>query len=330
MTGRRVATFIVGILISAAFLWIAARNADFVRVLGHLSEINPLAALPYVGILLLFFWARTYRWRLLLSPISSISTRSLFGPMMIGYAANFLLPFQMGEIVRTAATRNKTNLEFVTIASTIVVERVLDYLLIMTAFGIALLMHEQLPDTIRNVAVAAAFVVMGLVVLTMVLSIRSAYAEQIASRLFFWLPNRFRAMLQRQFELIARGFQSVRRPDLLFRAALWTVLQWMLLAFCIWIALTSVGLVSSLSTVMLIMVLLVLAISVPNAPAYLGSVQAAYVISVEAAGGDPAQALSASIFHHVLFGTLSLLAGMIALSRSRLSVNSLRRTDQSN
>jgi uncharacterized membrane protein YbhN (UPF0104 family) len=76
---------------------------------------------------------------------------------------------------------------------------------------------------------------------------------------------------------------------------------------------------------LLILALVVLGSSLPTAPGYLGSFQAGYVVGLEAIGGDPVQAMSASIFYHVIYAVTALSLGLIALRRSRLDWRTVTR-----
>jgi len=327
MISRRATIFFVGISVSAFLLWFATRNTEVSTIVRHLREVHLLAAVPFVVTLLIFFWLRAYRWKLLLSPISAVGTGELFGPMMIGYGANFLLPFQLGEVARSVAAREKAKLPVMPIAFSIVVERVFDYLVIIAALALSLVMHKELPAYVTNLGVAGGIFVVMLIGLIAVFTMKTRRSLEIVKRLLTFAPGRIQEAVLRQLELGAGGLQSIRDARLLTLTAAASIAQWVLLALCIWIALSAVELQVPVQTVLLVMALMVLAISIPNAPAYIGSVQAAYVIGVEAIGGDAAQALSASIFHHVSFGTTSMILGSIALLQTRLRWRQLKSTD---
>lgn len=316
MTHRKL-TLVAGIGFSALFLWIAVRDVDVTALRLQLATLNLWAAIPYIAVLLLFFATRAHRWKLLLSPMGRFRARDLFAPLMIGYGANFLLPFQLGEVARSAAAKQETGLPFMSIAGTIVIERILDYLLIMAALSWSLVSIDRLPDFVKSIGLATGAIV-ALLVLVVVLFAKDP--ERTAERfngLAAFLPGSAREFIAGQLAAVAGGFSAIRSPAILLFSAASTIIQWVLLALCISIALNAASVEVSISTVTMVMVLLVLVISIPNAPAYIGSVQAAYVVGVEMTGGDPTSALSASLFHHLLFGITSLTLGGFYFFRFR-------------
>ena len=61
--------------------------------------IVPGLAIYFVGL-----WLRALRWKFLLMPVSNLPHGKLFPVVIIGYMANNILPFRMGEFVPVSYT----------------------------------------------------------------------------------------------------------------------------------------------------------------------------------------------------------------------------------
>lgn len=288
---------------------------------------NPAAIVPFTACLLVFYVIRTYRWKILLSPMSAVRTRELFGPVMIGYGANFILPFQLGEVARTMAAMDRTRLPFMPIAFSILVERLFDFLVILAALAISLSMHDRLPGYVTTFGLGIGAVVAAVIAAMVLFVLKTDAVLAGLERTIAFLPAKMSAAIMRQLRIGVAGLQSLRSRRVLLVAGMTSVVQWAFIALCIWVSLSAVGATVPVQTVLLILALIVLGSSIPTAPGYLGSFQAGYVVGIEAINGDPVQGMSASIFYHVIYAATAVALGMLALRHSRLTWRTLTTTD---
>lgn len=312
---------IAGVAISAGLLWLALRNIDFVELRRTMVAADYRLLLPFTAALLVFYWVRTFRWKLLLHPVANVTTRSLLGPVMIGYGANFLLPFQLGEVARSFAARARTGLPVMPIAFSIVVERMLDFTILLLALAAALLLHPQLPRYFSGAGMLAAS---GVLVLVMGAFLFSRYTEPallLMEKCLARLPARVRQVILDQLRLGASGLQAIRSPRLIGLCLLISMLQWLMLLVCIWISLVAVGVAASVPTLLLVLALVVLGGLIPNAPGYLGTIQAGYVLALEATGGNAAGGFAASLVFHVIYASTAIVFGALSLRQSHLDLH---------
>ena len=86
-----------------------------------------LAAAPvYAGAL----WLRAARWRRILWPELPLGARGTLAPMLVGYAANNVLPARAGELLRALILKRRHGTSRSAAVGTIVVERALDGLVL--------------------------------------------------------------------------------------------------------------------------------------------------------------------------------------------------------
>src|SRR4051812_32903152 len=91
---------LASLLISAAFIWYAARGVDFVRVGEILRQANYLWVLPTVLAYIASQYVRVWRFRYLAAPIVEMRMKDLFRIGNIGNMAIMILPVRLGEFVR--------------------------------------------------------------------------------------------------------------------------------------------------------------------------------------------------------------------------------------
>ncbi len=81
---------------------------------------------------------RAWRWQALLQPIGHARFRTAFRTTVIGFAATFLLPARVGEVLRPYLLARTEGLTFTATFATIIIERLLDVATVVFLFALAL------------------------------------------------------------------------------------------------------------------------------------------------------------------------------------------------
>src|SRR4030042_6092987 len=90
----------LGLLISALFVSLALRQVDPARMWLVIRAADP-ALFALVILLNLFQYViRAWRWGILIDPIKKTAFASRLYALLIGFAANCILPARLGEILR--------------------------------------------------------------------------------------------------------------------------------------------------------------------------------------------------------------------------------------
>lgn len=115
-----------GALIGALALGWVLWRVEYDRLQDILIQAN-------VGFLLLVpltiaieQWVRAWKWRQLLHGIQPIGTLRLFGAIMAGYFANFLIPLGVSPIVRSWLVARLEDLRMGTVLATAAIDRLVD------------------------------------------------------------------------------------------------------------------------------------------------------------------------------------------------------------
>ena len=89
---------LIGVVLTAFFLWLALRNVDLRAVREALRSPSYIYLIPAALSSLLGYCVRTARWGRILAPIKKAPFGRLFPVLMAGFAANNLLPARIEEL----------------------------------------------------------------------------------------------------------------------------------------------------------------------------------------------------------------------------------------
>jgi uncharacterized protein (TIRG00374 family) len=154
---------ILGIVVSVGcFAW-SLKDTDADQLQAGFSDANYFTLPSMLGLLFAFYWLKTMRWQWLLAPAAPLTVKQLFPPMLIGFAANNLLPAHLGEFVRVFVVRKKYGVPASTVLSTVVLERIFDVLAILALFGVGLIYSNDLPEDYRTAAILLGTLAGGVV-----------------------------------------------------------------------------------------------------------------------------------------------------------------------
>lgn len=254
----------LGWLISLVFLYFVLRDLNWSSVLVAFAKVSPLAAIAMIGAYCLGFVLRSWRWRLLLP--RGIGMRDSLAAVVLGYAANNILPARLGEIVRAQAIGQKAKISRSLALASIFVERVFDGL-VLTGLLYLGIRGSEIPTWASSIGVLGLSLFGGALTFVLLLALtRSLWSNKIEL-----LPSlKLRQILQ-QF---ARGLTLVGRdrflPITIFGLSL-TV--WLVEGIMFYIAIKAFALDVPPTAALFVMGVINLGILVPSAPGYLGAFQ---------------------------------------------------------
>lgn len=145
---------------SAALLYLFFRSVDGSAIVAALTDVSVLPLLPAMAIYLVGVWLRAMRWKRLMAPFAEVPTSRLFRVIVIGFAVNNLLPFRLGEVVRTFLLRHSNGVPVAATVASILLERVLD---VVVLCGLLTLVATLVPldGWLAALAGLAAVVLLG-------------------------------------------------------------------------------------------------------------------------------------------------------------------------
>jgi uncharacterized protein (TIRG00374 family) len=294
----------LGVPISLVFLYLAFRGQHPDEIREALSRVDwrllPLALiLLYTGIVI-----RAYRWHVLLRPVCNIPTREVFPVMIVGYAANNVLPLRAGELVRAWVLGQRYGVRKTTALATIAVERLFDGVTMLLFVGGAATVIG-LNAELQHVALVAAAVFAAAIAGLVILLVGGRLRDRLLRLVLGPLPERLAARVERMAESFLAGLGVLsRRRDLALVAAT-SVVAWGFEVSMYWTVAQAFGdpLAAAVTPVAALLVTAIanLATLVPSGPGYVGTFEAGVLLAVNGALGiGRGLALSYAVLLHVL------------------------------
>ncbi|MEZ6061757.1 MAG: lysylphosphatidylglycerol synthase transmembrane domain-containing protein [Planctomycetaceae bacterium] len=325
---KRFLGLLIGILVSvAAFAW-SMQGTSREELQAGFQQANYLT-LPVMLLLLFgFYWLKAMRWSWLLAPVKPLSTKQLMAPLLIGFAANNILPAHLGEFVRVFVVQRKHKVPASTVLSTVVLERIFDVLAILALFSLGLVFTKDLPDEYRNAAkflgIASAGVVLCVVVFLIWTEQFVRFTMAVLNRLPF-VPEGLSNKLLEMLRSGAAGLQALRNGKALVLITASSLAQWLLNGMIAYTALTAFHIPVTPAAGLIVTGVTALGVTVPSTPGYFGVIQGCFKISMAtlAVQPDPSLVLGSSLYYHLSMYIPVTLLGVYFLNSLGLSLRDL-------
>lgn len=319
MSRRNWIQAVFGLVLGAGCLALALRGVEFERMRAAWAQVDPGWIAASTATLLLAHALRALRWRLMLAPLTPARARGLFSALMVGYAANSLLPAHLGEFLRAyVASRRNPGLSASAVFATIVVERIVDVIFLTAVMGLVVLVHP-FPDWV----VTSGWILLGASAALSALLLFGKRQEARAARLLGILarplPPRARETLVQLPRRFFSGVVPLGTPSRYAAAAA--------LSFAIWIGyaamnhacLEAFGLVAAYGLPWTagpaVLVFTTLSVVVPSTPGYVGTYHVLCQLALAFFGVPPSEALSFAVVAHLVNIVPVLLLGLICAQR---------------
>ena len=298
--GARALQLIVGFAISGTLVWLAFRHTPFADVWATITTAHVLPMVAAVVLSTLPFLLRVPRWQLLLhrGDGSTIPRQSLWRAVAIGFAANNVLPFRAGEVLRVAAISRLAPVSFAAALSSVAVERVLDALVVVTLLGIGLV-GGQLPAGSGMAAKAEWIGVICLV--AMVVAILAAWQRDMALRIFERLlpAGPIAQKIVGFVDNVLRGLSAMRDPRRAVPVIVWSLVIWIVNASAFYVAFLAFDFQLPFTAALIVQGALMIGIAVPSTPGYVMVFETAIYGVLLLYGIDKDHGLAYGLLYHV-------------------------------
>lgn len=319
--------FWLGLAVSAGLIVWALSQVD-IKGLGQ-----ALARTDYrfLALCLPFFWIqyvlRALRWDYLVRPIKRVPYRSLIASTVIGFTGNLVLPVRLGEVVRAVDLGRRESISKTSTLATILLERILDGLAIIPIFLVSAWLlgvwnrESEAISYARAGATAFAAVYIGVLAVVVALALNPQRSLALVNWALKPLPGRLSVKLSRLAAAAVDGLQMLRRPGLLAAALAYTAVIWPIQAVPLYLLAQGVGHPVSLTASYFVVGLICLAIAVPSAPGYVGTMHYAVQFGFGVLlGMSQEQALAVGVLFHGGTFVFTILYCLTFLIRGRVSL----------
>lgn len=323
---NRTLAALLGVGVSALFLWWALKGISFGEVWQHARSANLGLVLLSVALTTSTFVIRIFRWRLILrtEDRGPVGILPMWHAIAIGFMANNVLPLRAGEVVRAVAINRLAPVRFSTALSSLVLERLFDGVAIIGLLFLGLV-TAGIPATTKIGDFVVADVATKMAILCGVLLVGCAAtllfpdaAERIIRAV---TPSpRIAERLVGFVEGIRGGVHALSSPTRVVAVVLWSFGMWLLNAFSFYVGYRAFGIEVGYGGAMLQQSILVLGIAAPSSPGYVGVFEGIIkaVLALFRVPGELAVAFALT-YHVTTFIPITLL-GFFSLVRTGLSL----------
>ena len=304
---------LIAIAMSVVALFLAARNAQLDGLRSALGHAKFAWLLPYPVICIVLNVIRGEIWRLLLQ--RRVSTVQAFWAYTVGFLANNVLPFRLGEAARVVVLARRSNLPIVEVGAAAGLERLLDLAALALMLAIVGPRVVHVPG-VMSAAMLVVGVVAGAVVAIAALNRFRDPASRLLAWATSWMPAAGRAALMHRWSELTRGLAILLNPAVGIPAACGAAIVWILTIVLQWLVLRSFQSHAGAMEATFMIVAVSLAIALPAAPGFVGVYHLAGQQALMVAFPqlyDANTALAATTVSHAVSYVTSTALGLIGL-----------------
>jgi uncharacterized protein (TIRG00374 family) len=305
---------VVGFLLAGLFVWLIFAQIDY----GQLKRTFAATEPAWLGAALLAFGldyaCRIERWRQLLAPDNPrLRWAQCAGPLLASFAANNVLPFRAGDLIRAFAFNARLGLTSGVVIATLFVERLLDLLMLLLLLGVALTVFGI---GFSRFSGAGSVTVIGGVVIMLVLLLPDLFAP-IVIALGKWVervaPKPGRKMLD-EIDKSLGTLRHLARGGTMLKLIAWSLLVWLAEGCVFWCAAAAVPALDNALAAWLALPVATLATLIPSTPGYVGTFDYFTIQAMAALGNSPLAATAyALLVHALLWLPATMLGGLYLL-----------------
>jgi glycosyltransferase 2 family protein len=281
----RIAQIIIGLGCTFFFLALALHRVQLGSVSAALTNAKPIWIGAAVVSYAIDLSLRARRWQIILRPVAAIPYPIVARALLVGYGLNTIMPARLGELFRAEFFKKTYGLSRVWALTSIVIERLFDGLVVVACLGVGLALAAMTRHTPH---ILVDVVLTGGAVFGMILVGVLCLAGPTAARLCRRFPK-----LSTQLVMVQRGFEILRTWRTV-EIAILTLILYVPDSMSMWFIVKAVGPALGLADTLVLLGAASLISLVPSGPAFLGTLQFAYALAIEFAGGSRVVGIAAA------------------------------------
>ncbi len=211
---RDVINFLLSLILTAVFLYIAFYDVNFGEVLETASRASLLWIIIFIVILLASHYLRAIRWKVIISSVKpDASLKNLFGSLMVGYGVNCVIP-RLGEITRAVLLGKWERISRSSMFGTVIVERVIDIIFLGLSVIVAALIYNgnlylSFPWLKTTLYITSALIAVFLVFILLIVRFKEKFYGVIVN-LLGRVSEKLAHKAGYVFKMLTEGFASLK------------------------------------------------------------------------------------------------------------------------
>lgn len=311
---KKIFRLCISMAFAGLFVWLIARQVDPNQL--QMAFQGTLTAWLGLGLLGFAFGyaCRIQRWRLMLQiDHAELTWRHCAGPLLASFAANNILPFRVGDLMRAFAFNQQLGVSSGVVVASLFVERLLDLLMVLLLLLAALAWFDLDSQHLAGIGMIGLAGIVLAVLLLLLLPGLFAPLILAGGKLVAKLAPGFGHKLLHELHKGLDALQHLAKGGFMLRMLIWSTAVWLAegsLFWCAGRALTSLG---NPEAGWLALPVATLATLIPSTPGYVGTFDYFSIQAMTALGNGVAQATAYALLVHVLLWLPPTLIGGVYL-----------------
>lgn len=318
MSAKRILQLILSVILACFFLWCIVRQIR----LDELKQAFHNTILIWIVTALFAFtigyFCRIERWRLMLKHDNpNLKWSNCAGPFLASFAANNILPFRAGDVLRAFAFNRKLGTSSGIVVATLFVERLLDLLMVIVLLAATLTYFDM--ETTRFAGVGIVVFIAGAVTILIILLFPHTFTPLVLGfgRLVSIIAPNFGIKLIHEMNKSLATLLNLAKSHTMAKLIVWSLIAWLAEGCVFWLAALALPSLGTPVAGWLALPVGTLATLIPSTPGYIGTFDYATVRAMTELGNTAAAATAyALLVHALLWLPLTLIGGLYLLTHS--------------
>lgn len=314
---------IVGYVLATLALGWVLHDFHIVQAMRELARVDWKWVLVGMAFDVLSYGVQALRWKWLLHPFGKVKLTHAIRAVYAGLFANLIFPLRPGELLRSYLVSNSEDITLGKVFGSVGVERLVDLVIATASLGVVSLM-VPLPNRFRKVADTLGIVT--LVLLAIVVVVIYFLEVKLSQNPDFGLGPR---KLPGRLMSALLGLHSMGTAVSFYPAVAASLFLPGCQVLGLWAMMMAYGLKLPFLAAIVVLLVINLGVSLPNAPANVGSYQFFCVLGLSVFQVEKTTATSFSIFAFLALTVPFIFLGFFGLVRSGLTLRTIRSTVKS-
>lgn len=295
--------FLVSLLVSAVAVYFSFRGLEWGAFWEAIQRINLWWLVLGGGLLVSSNFLRAARWKILLSNQKQVRMYDIFKAVMIGYLANNVLPFKLGEVLRAVVVARENKLPVSGVGASVVVERGTD----MLTFLVIISIYGAILPTLEAARYVGIFGITVLIIGLIFVAWMSRNHDRFFGRVEAWADRKTEEghdKLARQMLSLFKGLETIWRMPSPFMVIFYSITVWL-----VYLAVTLCGImafgfdmtfIEKIDAGIVMLIFTTVSLAIPAAPGYVGTYHGAAIAALVIFGIGQDEATAFAVVLHLL------------------------------
>lgn len=316
VSARKLAHLALGIVLAAGFLWLVLRQIDAGEIAAAVRAANTAYVFGAVAVFCIGYACRIERWRLMLVHANPrLGWSDCAGPFMGCVAANNVLPFRAGDVLRAFGFNRRLGTGPATSLATVMVERLLDLLMVTAFLGVAVAWFGTASSALVGVGGVVLVVAAAAILLVLLFPSLFRPLAALCVGLLAQASPALAAKIGGQVDKLFAALEHMASGATMITLVGWSALAWLAEGVVFWLCALALPSVAQPLAAWLALPIGTLATVIPSTPGFVGTFDF-FVARAMAAPGNTAAAAAAFalLVHTVLWLPPTILGGLYLLA----------------